>query len=326
MIMGFENIQASFDPETPLSRHEKNIEKKREIFDRQAKEKAAALNVSPEKYVDYVDAYARNEKDDRERMEGRSKKTVEKMFELGGIPGEEKNIGLHDRTELQYKSDELEHQKELATRDPLTGLLNRRGFDEALSDLNSAIQKYNKHSQVDAERRHDRHGKEPQPYCLLTIDIDKFKSVNDTKGHEAGDVLLQKIAQIFRENTSPHESTLGRLGGDEFSISLAMDTAAACKVAERIRQAIEQAFFIAEKNTSLVTASIGVAPYVPNIQNHKRNSDMAVYAAKGEWKSIDTATDLDDPIDVRMDKTTKGRNRVCVFNNNTLSEYQTEKH
>ncbi|QQS16092.1 MAG: GGDEF domain-containing protein [Candidatus Moraniibacteriota bacterium] len=315
----FENSIDSVPPEK-YSRSERNIERKRESFVQEIEEKAKTLGMSPE---EYLAAYAKNEKNSRERVGKENTNAAKKLFELGSATSAEINNTLHDKTGLQI---ELEHQRELATQDPLTGLLNRRGFDGALSDLNSAIQKYNKHSQVGAERRRDRHSKEPQPYCLLTIDIDKFKFVNDTKGHEAGDILLQKIAQIFRENTRPHESTLGRIGGDEFSISLAMDIDAACKVAERIRQAIEQAFLIAEENTSLVTASIGVAPYVPNIQSHERNADMAVYAAKGEWSSIDTATDLDGPIDVQMDKAAKGRNRVCIFNNNTLSEYQAEKH
>ena len=88
-----------------------------------------------------------------------------------------------------------------ASRDPLTGLRNRRGFDDALPELMSEV------------RRTD------EPLSAALIDVDHFKSVNDTYGHEAGDRLLCRIADVWRREL-PVGAVLARHGGDEFSVLL----------------------------------------------------------------------------------------------------------
>ncbi|TYP90773.1 diguanylate cyclase (GGDEF)-like protein [Blastococcus xanthinilyticus] len=88
-----------------------------------------------------------------------------------------------------------------ASRDPLTGLRNRRGFDEAMRELMG-----------EASRTRE-------PLSAVLIDVDHFKSVNDSHGHEAGDRVLCRVAEVWGE-ALPHGSVLARHGGDEFSLLL----------------------------------------------------------------------------------------------------------
>lgn len=336
MIMGFENIPTSPDSEAPLSRHEKNIEKKREAFARETEEKSKALSISSE---EYTDAYARNEKDDRERMDGRSKKTVEKMFELGGITGEEKNIGLHDRTELQHKSDELKHQKEeverqkeLADHDSLTGLLIRRAFEEEVAKRQVVIQRLeNSEEYTGTDQRKDRRRERPPYYSLLFIDADHFKSVNDTYGHSVGDKVLQEIASTLQENLRAKDALntlIARWGGEEIVAIVQEDIDTTCSIAERIREAIEKKVFN-EMPGRKITVSIGIAPYDKDLSRHVKTADMAVYAAKGDISSSQkignelNTSGLD--ISIQLPETSKTRNQIWFVKDSILSKYTPSK-
>lgn len=110
---------------------------------------------------------------------------VERPDELGALVTVVNRLGKHDQVAQQ------------ANTDPLTGLANRRGV----------LQK------LDASFRRS------QPFALLYIDLDKFKPVNDQYGHEAGDAVLKKVAELFRACVRD-EDTVARLGGDEFIIVL----------------------------------------------------------------------------------------------------------
>ncbi|CAB4939865.1 unannotated protein [freshwater metagenome] len=102
----------------------------------------------------------------------------------------------------------------LAVHDPLTGLLNRRGFDEALS------------RQLAHARRYGTGG------SVLVLDLDGFKAVNDTFGHDAGDALLRDVADLLRTNTRATD-VVARLGGDEFAVLLPEGDGAAAEGAAR---------------------------------------------------------------------------------------------
>lgn len=153
------------------------------------------------------------------------------------------------------KRDE-EHLTYLAHHDPLTGLSNRAHFEAGLKDAIGA-----------------------EPFALLYLDLDGFKSVNDTLGHRAGDELLRAVAKIMTEGTRQNDAT-ARLGGDEFVAILRTDDRHAVeRIAERLRVNIAEA----SPEGAQVTASIGVA-FSPRDGDTPEAileaADLAMYAAK----------------------------------------------
>lgn len=140
-----------------------------------------------------------------------------------------------DATEARRQRAQLQWH---ATRDPLTGLPNRRQFELELE-----------------ERVSDR--RRPQPACALFIDLDHFKQVNDAAGHAAGDALLRRVAQALLAGVRA-EDTVARLGGDEFAVLLrGCGLQEAIQVAENLRAAVE-AVGQAGLVPLGVTASVGV--------------------------------------------------------------------
>ncbi|MGD9592092.1 MAG: diguanylate cyclase [Candidatus Berkiella sp.] len=148
---------------------------------------------------------------------------------------------LREVNEKLMSSNQL--LSELSLKDPLTRLGNRRAFEEALSrDCRTAI-------------------RENTPLCMLMVDVDNFKSFNDTYGHQAGDYCLQQVAQVLKQGLHRASDFAARYGGEEFAILLA-DTpfAGGLHVADRVRMGVE-ALQIQNKraNLGIVTISIGVA-------------------------------------------------------------------
>lgn len=173
-------------------------------------------------------------------------------------------LGSHrDITANVKLRQELEHQ---ATTDALTGLCNRRQFE------------------VHAHRELSRAQRSGAPLAVLAMDIDKFKSINDTYGHAAGDAVLKALARAC----APHlreVDTLARLGGEEFAVLLPeTDLAAAQHVAERIRQALAEEG-VASSNTETIrfTVSLGAAEYkdgTEDLATLLHRADAALYRAK----------------------------------------------
>ena len=160
---------------------------------------------------------------------------------------------------------------ELAIRDELTGLYNRREMKRLLGE---------------EFERHQRHG---HPLSLIMIDIDHFKNVNDTCGHPVGDQVLKWLADKFRQELRALDRS-ARYGGEEFAIILPETSAQeACQVAERLRQAIAAQSYLnkyddSEKCQSIsITISLGVAE-IPgdarDIASLISTADQAVYSAK----------------------------------------------
>jgi diguanylate cyclase (GGDEF)-like protein len=140
-----------------------------------------------------------------------------------------------------------------ASRDPLTGLSNRRGFDQALEELMSEA---------------SRSG---EPLSAVLIDVDHFKAVNDTYGHEEGDRVLRRVAEVWQRET-PDGTFLARHGGDEFSLLLpGMRATAALALVRRVCAA-----------NSDVSLSCGVAQYRTgdSASQLMRSADRALYDAK----------------------------------------------
>ena len=178
------------------------------------------------------------------------------------------SVGL-DITERKQAEHRLSW---LANHDPLTGLLNRRRFQEELEQILLAAQRY------------DRSG------ALLFFDLDQFKYINDTSGHQAGDSLLKLVADMF-----PHviraTDVVGRLGGDEFGIILPETTAAgAIEVAKKIINYLRATDITIHARTHKVSASIGIALFLDHgkdVHDLLAIADLAMYQAKevgrGGW-------------------------------------------
>ena len=134
----------------------------------------------------------------------------------------------------------------IVQKDPLTGLLNRRGFDLAAD-------------RVFAESR--RSG---EPIAALMCDIDMFKAVNDKYGHEFGDLALEGVAEVLRASIGARTAVLGRQGGEEFAILLpGADFAEGMEIAEIVRAACAANRFESEGVATRITLSIGVAAQAP---------------------------------------------------------------
>ncbi len=168
--------------------------------------------------------------------------------------------------ETARKTQELRHElaeaRRLASTDPLTGLANRRQFDDALRDKL-------------AERR---------PSALIMVDLDHFKAVNDTHGHPVGDQVLCHLAEIMRE-TAPEGALAARFGGEEFSLLLPCGVLReAVAVAERIRNRLGQcAVQLPQEGPRIaVTASLGLAMAAPGESPEQliARADAALYDAK----------------------------------------------
>jgi diguanylate cyclase (GGDEF)-like protein len=157
----------------------------------------------------------------------------------------------------------------LAVTDPLTGLGNRRGFEEMML----------------------RHGSEhASQLALLLIDIDRFKQVNDLFGHQSGDLCLQLIAGIIQGLTRRDRDLVARFGGEEFAVVMpGADATAAMRTAERIRNAIEADRSQEFNREIAVTVSVGVAVAAEgkfagmNLLIHM--ADQALYRAKREGRN-----------------------------------------
>ena len=160
----------------------------------------------------------------------------------------------------------LAETHDAATTDRLTGIGNRPAVLAALF------------SEVERAVRYDR------PLAVAFVDIDLFKNVNDTYGHEVGDVVLRGVAATLRANIRSAD-TLGRYGGEEFMVILPeTDTEAASVLAEKLRQLVLGARFPAEGHGAInVTVSIGVATGVGRslrVEALVRDADAAMYSAK----------------------------------------------
>ncbi|HEX5017880.1 MAG TPA: EAL domain-containing protein [Actinomycetes bacterium] len=166
-------------------------------------------------------------------------------------------------------SREKEHQ---ALHDSLTGLPNRKMI---LTELGSRLE--------EARRRHAR-----VAFCLL--DLDRFKEVNDTLGHQVGDRLLAVVAQRIQGALRPND-LVARLGGDEFAILLdpVRNQEAAVEVAHRVRQALTRPFHV-EGMLFELEASIGVAVFPEHgedVDPIVRRADVAMYLAKEERTGVE---------------------------------------
>jgi diguanylate cyclase (GGDEF)-like protein/PAS domain S-box-containing protein len=175
-------------------------------------------------------------------------------------------VNCRDITDRKALEDQLTHQ---AFHDPLTGLANRALFEDRVT-----------HALSRAARRSD-------PLAVLFLDLDNFKTINDSLGHAAGDELLVDVAARLRSCVRPSD-TAARLGGDEFGVAIEdhADASDVTRIANRILEALAAPFSVRGKEIT-VRASIGVAVSAQGREEtHEllRNADVAMYVAKGRGK------------------------------------------
>ncbi|MGB8819542.1 MAG: GGDEF domain-containing protein [Rhizobiaceae bacterium] len=171
---------------------------------------------------------------------------------------------------LSARSETLE---QAALTDGLTGMQNRRYFDDALKEYLAEFRRINK------------------PIGLIVLDLDHFKLVNDTHGHDVGDQVLREVSACLKNFTRYHDIA-ARLGGEEFAVVAPnMDVEQLAKFAERIRKAVSDLVITSGNVRLKVTTSVGLAVWdgQEDADGFYRRADRMLYQAKRQ-----------------------GRNRVCA--------------
>jgi len=180
------------------------------------------------------------------------------------------------RNNVQRLAEELAQTRHQARIDPLTGLLNRRGFDTSLADqLEKAL-----------------HADEPDDgkLTMVLFDIDYFKGINDTHGHLTGDTVIRGVASLL-DTAVMRKDFVSRYGGEEFALVMpTTDKAGGVVVAERIREAVSKAVFrraSSAANPVSVTVSAGVAQYIKGeaASELTQRADQALYRAKNSGRN-----------------------------------------
>ncbi|MBD1890953.1 CHASE2 domain-containing protein [Coleofasciculus sp. FACHB-SPT9] len=190
---------------------------------------------------------------ERKRIEEELKRTAEEL--------------IRSNAELKLSEDQMRH---LAYHDPLTGLPNRKQFYERMVQ---ALEWGSSNNQL---------------FALLFLDLDGFKQVNDTLGHDMGDLLLRMVAQRLT-GCLRGSDTVSRLGGDEFTVILPAISRVqdAARVAEKTLSTLSQPFIL-NGQTIFVTVSIGISIYPFNgntVDTLIKNADSAMYRAKEQGRN-----------------------------------------
>jgi len=226
---------------------------------------------------------------------------VAKRFNVMRHKLNEANTKLHGKLEstdqklestnyqLVRQSDELKkinrQLEQMAITDPLTGLYNRRHFDTIMR------------SEIESVLRYD------DSCSIVLADIDRFKSINDQYGHDAGDIVLKEIAEILRKSIRTTD-VICRIGGEEFAILCRRSGRDETKaIAEKIRKTLEDAVIETSSYSLKLTSSFGIATipdeFTPiNKDVFMKNADVALYNSKK-----------------------KGRNKVTHFSDLMGSDY-----
>lgn len=202
-------------------------------------------------------------------------KTIYSQTELFQQIIREKKRTEQALVELQRLNIKLQ---ELAATDSLTGIANRREFTRR------------------SEEEMSRSYRNKSDLCLMVIDFDHFKDINDEYGHQAGDKALKDFVKLAKEVMRPSD-LLGRMGGEEFALLLPeTNIRSAVKVAERLRQHIEEKNIVIGSKSIKLTVSIGVSEYRPKVDTVKKwlhRADELLYQAKDKGRNRVEAESFD---------------------------------
>jgi len=201
--------------------------------------------------------------------------SIKKALDLGVFdyikkPIEEVEVIARVQSALRFK-EQLDQLKELSMKDGLTGLYNHSLLIELL------------------EKELANHTRLEQGIAFVMLDIDFFKKVNDTYGHQAGDVVLKEVAEILRRSVRKGD-IVGRYGGEEFGIVfLNFPKEDVVRTCERIRKKVENYIFNNSKTAMHITISLGVCYKEPeralSTQEMIQHADEALYQAKGSGRN-----------------------------------------
>lgn len=186
------------------------------------------------------------------------------------------------RKAVAQQSQKLEQAQEEARVDALTGLPNRRAFDEKISELHTLFDRGN------------------SPYVVALLDIDHFKRFNDEHGHAVGDKVLEYVGGVLRA-TRRWTDQVARYGGEEFAVILPRITGHKAKfVVDRLRAKIEASALTVEGKRLSVTLSAGVAEVFPgdSVPIVLARADSALYAAKAAGRNQTWLEDDGDIVEV----------------------------
>lgn len=164
---------------------------------------------------------------------------------------------------------ELDNASKLVRHDQLTGVLNRRGLEEAF------------------EKEAARAGRRKSPLCVALLDIDNFKKLNDSLGHDAGDAALIHLATVIKETMRPQD-TIARVGGEEFIILLPETSVdAGTKALQRLQRELTKKFFLHDNQKLLITFSAGITLFLADDTQTTvtKRADEAMYEAKQTGKN-----------------------------------------
>ena len=170
---------------------------------------------------------------------------------------------------IREMEQELEQLSERVREDQLTGTLNRRGLDDAF------------------KREAGRADRQESPMCVALLDVDNFKQLNDTLGHQAGDEALLHLVKVIREHLRPADA-LARYGGEEFAILLPdSDLAEAVDVMTRLQRELTKQFFLHNNERLLITFSCGISQREGSeeLEPTMARADKALYQAKRAGKN-----------------------------------------
>lgn len=210
---------------------------------------------------------------------------------------------LTAQEEIQTQKKQLESYMTAALTDPLTGLANRRKFDQELN------------------RRFAQWKKGGSPLTLVLVDVDNFKSFNDEHGHQAGDAVLQEVAAVLADSVRAMD-LVARYGGEEFGLILPGTTLDEARpVAERVRGAVEQSVFQYGQKNLQITVSAGMAEAM--LTNSRevllKRADSALYSAKELGRNLcavhdgQTSAPLEKVARQQRRRADRNRQRIAPF-------------
>ena len=178
---------------------------------------------------------------------------------------------IHREYEKRLKAEsEVEEMTHVAITDPLTAIMNRRGITVSLLDAMAQAERYR------------------TPLTVAMADIDHFKEINDTYGHEAGDRVLKNVAAILSDALRMPDK-VGRYGGEEFLIMLPhTNLAQGSKIVERIRASVSKKIFDQGAKKARLTISVGVTQFKPgeDLEQLMSHADKALYDAKKGGRNL----------------------------------------
>lgn len=155
----------------------------------------------------------------------------------------------------------------MAVTDPLTGLFNRRHMNQRLREEEA------------------RAARTQVPFSVISVDIDHFKRINDTAGHDAGDHVLRDLAQLLRDMVRTQD-IVARWGGEEFLVVLPQTPLeGAFEVAERLRRAAEATLARGLEGIDTITLTAGAAEYASSVPDCLKLADVALYQGKAAGRN-----------------------------------------